>query len=74
MEIVHVREPDGEEKQRLQFTVLVRDSGKPEIFIRASQGRSWTLKAPWSLCKYIALHDHPAGRRAPYPEVAMHGT
>eukprot|EP00959_Pyramimonas_sp_CCMP1952_P255473 5336276-Pyramimonas_sp.AAC.1 len=46
MAIAHVREADGEEKQRLQFTVLVRDSGASDIFIRASQGHSWTLKAP----------------------------
>eukprot|EP00959_Pyramimonas_sp_CCMP1952_P261463 5466786-Pyramimonas_sp.AAC.1 len=38
MAIVRVRGPGGEEKQRLQFKVLVRDSGKPDIFIRASQG------------------------------------
>eukprot|EP00959_Pyramimonas_sp_CCMP1952_P473524 9501889-Pyramimonas_sp.AAC.1 len=74
MAIVHVRESDGEEKQRLQFKVLVRDSGKSDVFIRASQGHSWTLKAPWSLYKYVVLHDNPAGRPAPCPEVAMHGT
>eukprot|EP00959_Pyramimonas_sp_CCMP1952_P081908 1711162-Pyramimonas_sp.AAC.1 len=59
MAIVHVREADGEEKQRLR-----RDSGTADLFIRASQGHSWTLKAPWSLYKYIVLHDNPAGRPA----------
>eukprot|EP00959_Pyramimonas_sp_CCMP1952_P362364 7589098-Pyramimonas_sp.AAC.1 len=68
MEVVHVREPDGEEQQRLQFKVSMRDSGEPAIFIRASQGHSWALKAPWSLCSYIVLRDQPAGRPAPYPE------
>eukprot|EP00959_Pyramimonas_sp_CCMP1952_P195936 4096673-Pyramimonas_sp.AAC.1 len=46
MAIAHVREAGGAEKQRLQFKALVRDSGKSDIFIRASQGHSWTLKAP----------------------------
>eukprot|EP00959_Pyramimonas_sp_CCMP1952_P405344 8495678-Pyramimonas_sp.AAC.1 len=73
MTIVHVREADGEEKQRLQFKVLMRDSGAADLFIRASQGRSWTLKAPWSLYKCIVLRDNPAGRLAPYPDVAIHG-
>eukprot|EP00959_Pyramimonas_sp_CCMP1952_P389686 8166039-Pyramimonas_sp.AAC.1 len=73
MAIVHVREADGEEKQRRQFTVLMRDAGTADLFIRASQGRSRTLKAPWSLYRYIALRDHPAGRPAPCPEVAIHG-
>eukprot|EP00959_Pyramimonas_sp_CCMP1952_P235312 4916921-Pyramimonas_sp.AAC.1 len=48
MATVHVHEADGEEKQRLQFKVLMRDSGTAELFTRASQGHSWTLKAPWS--------------------------
>eukprot|EP00959_Pyramimonas_sp_CCMP1952_P235218 4915292-Pyramimonas_sp.AAC.1 len=38
MAIVPVREADGEEKQRLQFKVRVRDSGTADLFIRASQG------------------------------------
>eukprot|EP00959_Pyramimonas_sp_CCMP1952_P409023 8571783-Pyramimonas_sp.AAC.1 len=74
MAIVHVRESDGEEKHRLQFKVLMRDSGTADLFIRASQGHSWTLKAPWSLYKYIVLRDNPAWRLAPYPHVAIHGT
>eukprot|EP00959_Pyramimonas_sp_CCMP1952_P162060 3388308-Pyramimonas_sp.AAC.1 len=73
MAIAHVRESDGEEKQRLQFKVLMRDTGTADLFIRASQGRSGKLKAPWSLHKYIVLHDNPAGRLAPYPDVAIHG-
>eukprot|EP00959_Pyramimonas_sp_CCMP1952_P083082 1736552-Pyramimonas_sp.AAC.1 len=52
----------------------MRDSGTADLFIRASQGHSWTLEAPWSLYKYIALRDIPAGRPAPYPDVAIHGT
>eukprot|EP00959_Pyramimonas_sp_CCMP1952_P210865 4412495-Pyramimonas_sp.AAC.1 len=73
MAIVHVRDADGEEKQRLQFKVLMRDTGTADLFTRASQGHSRTLKAPWSLHKYIVLHDNPAGRSAPYPDVAIHG-
>eukprot|EP00959_Pyramimonas_sp_CCMP1952_P428080 8965450-Pyramimonas_sp.AAC.1 len=73
MAIAHVREADGEEKQRLQFKVLMRDSGTADLFIRASQGHSWTLEAPWSLYKYTVLRGNPAGRPAPHPDVAIHG-
>eukprot|EP00959_Pyramimonas_sp_CCMP1952_P295737 6185613-Pyramimonas_sp.AAC.1 len=52
----------------------MRDSGTADLFIRASQGHSWTPKAPWSLYRYIVLRDNPAGRPAPCPEVAMRGT
>eukprot|EP00959_Pyramimonas_sp_CCMP1952_P329951 6908432-Pyramimonas_sp.AAC.1 len=51
----------------------MRDTGMADLFIRASQGRSWKLKAPWSLHKYIVLHDDPAGRPAPCPDAAVHG-
>eukprot|EP00959_Pyramimonas_sp_CCMP1952_P434301 9094312-Pyramimonas_sp.AAC.1 len=64
MAIARVREADGEEKQRLQFKVLMRGSGTADLFTRASQGRSSLY------CTTILPGDRP---RAPTLPFTAHG-
>ena len=55
--------------------IITRYNTDIDIFLRASQGHSWFVKAEHSLYTEITLGNEPNARQlAPLPECALHGT